>query len=220
MGSPDGVEAKSGTRYDEIPQHRVNIPSFSISKYPITWAQYQVIMIRNPSTKQASFLKARPNQADYPVKAPWHDAQEFCQELTLLIGQIVRLPSEAEWEYAARGGNQSNDYTYSGSNNLDEVAWYRDNSRDKRHPVGCKKPNELGIYDMSGNVLEWCEDIWYKNYNGAPTDGSAWISEGFEQIIRGGSWDGYSTNCRSCRRNGKYVNEHDIGFRVVLPLSA
>lgn len=198
----------------EKPIHKVNIKAFRISKYPVTQAQYQAVMGDNPS-----YFKGD----DLPVEnVSWNNAKAFCKQLSQMIGQEVRLPSEAEWEYAARGGNKSQGYTYAGSNDLNEVGWYNQNSGSKIHPVGQKKPNELGIYDMSGNVWEWCEDVWHDNYNdGAPTDGSAWITEGDQEkrLLRGGSWDFTAINCRSARRNwdnlGLWLNSR-FGFRVVV----
>jgi len=132
----------------------------------------------------------------------------------------VRLPNEAEWEYAAKGGNQGKGYEYSGSNNLDEVGWFTDNSGGKTHPVGQKKANELGIYDMSGNAWELCEDVQHENYNGAPTDGTAWLVGGEQdrRISRGGSWYSIALNCRSAYRYGRYTDDCNsyLGFRVVI----
>ncbi|MDV7396073.1 SUMF1/EgtB/PvdO family nonheme iron enzyme, partial [Arthrospira platensis SPKY1] len=105
-------------------------------------------------------------------------------------GGNYRLPTEAEWEYAARGGQKKKDTKFAGSDNLDEVGWWKNNSGGKTHPVGQKKTNELGIHDMSGNVWEWCADHWHVNYNGVPTDGSAWVSGGdsARRVVRGGAW--------------------------------
>ncbi len=204
----------------EKPIHRVSLREFLIGKYPVTQAQYQAVMGNNPSN-----FKGAQNPVE---KVSWHDAMEFCQKLSQKIGQKVRLPSEAEWEYASKGGNQSKGYEYSGSNNLDQVGWYDGYMViivmfvGKTHPVGQKKANELGIYDMSGNVWEWCEDIWHDNYNGAPTDGTAWLVGGEQnrRIWRGGSWRYYEGKCRSAYRGGSWddanLRHYDLGFRVVV----
>ena len=203
MGSNDDYEK---------PIHRVNLQEFLIGKYPVTQAQYQAVMGNNPSNFKA---------AQTPVEmVSWHDAMEFCQKLSQMTGRKVRLPSEAEWEYAAKGGNQSKGYKYSGSHNLDEVGWYCDNSRGQTHPVGGKKANEIGIYDMSGNVMEWNEDVWHNDYKGVPTDGSAWLVGGGlnRRIWRGGSWLGIANPCRAAFRfrfDADYRLKH-LGFRVVI----
>ena len=119
----------------------------------------------------------------------WYDCQEFIKKLNALTGQNFRLPTEAEWEYAARGGSKSQGYEYSGSNNLDDVAWYDSNSGDKTHDVATKKPNELGLFDMSGNVLEWCQD-WYGRdyYSSSPSSNPTGPASGSYRVQRGGSW--------------------------------
>ncbi|MBP0039062.1 MAG: SUMF1/EgtB/PvdO family nonheme iron enzyme [Roseofilum sp. SID1] len=201
---------------DEQPIHSVTVPKFRMGKYPITQAQYEAVMGNNPSSFNG---KKRPVE-----QVNWHEAREFCQKLSELIGQPVHLPSEAEWEYAARGGNQSKGYTHAGSNNLDEVGWYDSNSGSETHSVGSKKANELGIYDMSGNVSEWCEDDFNNDYHAAPTDGSARRSRNNSnttKVIRGGSWANDNSRDFRCAHRS-YFNPGDrsnfIGLRVVLPL--
>ena len=147
----------------------------------------------------------------------WKDCQKFISKLNRITGEHFRLPSEAEWEYAARGGNKSNGYLYSGSDNLDEVAWYNENSGNRTHNVGTKKANELGIYDMSGNVMEWCQD-WFGFYTVSSRINPTGPNTGSLRINRGGCWYSYPWYCRSLSRNkispdDSYFN---LGFRLAL----
>jgi formylglycine-generating enzyme required for sulfatase activity len=146
----------------------------------------------------------------------WNDIQQFLTKLNARTGKTYRLPTEAEWEYAARGGSSGRGYKYSGSNNLDEVAWYYGNSGSKTHPVGQKKANELGLYDMSGNVYEWCAD-WYGNYSSGAQTNPKGPSSGTLRVLRGGSWFNGAEFCRSADRfSDDPVNRYDfIGFRLV-----
>ncbi len=210
MGSPDSdFDAVSA----EKPQHQVKVNSFAIGKYPVTQAQYEAVMGKNPSRFQ--------NNPQNPVeKVSWNDAQAFCQKLSQITGKTYGLPTEAEWEYACRAGTTTRYYFGDNANQLGDYAWYDGNSRYKTHPVGDKKPNAWGLYDMIGNVCEWCEDNWHDNYIGVPTDGSAWIKNNNDndyRILRGGSWFSYPHSCRSAYRN--YLNRRDNssndGFRVV-----
>ncbi len=211
MGSPDSdPDAKSY----EKPQHQVKINSFAIGKYPVTQAQYQAVMGTNPS-----YFKINPQN---PVeRISWDDAQAFCQKLSQITGKTYRLPTEAEWEYACRGGTTTRFYFGDDANQLADYAWYDGNSGGKTHPVGQKKPNAWGLYDMSGNVWEWCEDNWHDSYKNAPSDGSAWLTnDNNYKLLRGGSWYDRPAYCRSASRvfylrrdiiDFNYV----IGFRVV-----
>ncbi|MFZ9740170.1 MAG: SUMF1/EgtB/PvdO family nonheme iron enzyme, partial [Prochlorotrichaceae cyanobacterium] len=197
--------------------HRVQLPTFHIGKYPVTQRQYQAVMNNNPSHFSGQ---------DNPVEqVSWHNAQAFCTELTKILkrqgGYEVNLPSETMWEWAARGATKSKGYTYAGSNKLDEVGWYYNNSGNKTHPVGQKKPNELGIYDMSGNVWEFCLDNWTKNARQLPLDGTPLTNGGDSHLraLRGGSFNYYARNARSADRN--WVR-HDFSgfngsFRLILP---
>lgn len=147
----------------------------------------------------------------------WDDCQEFIQKLNSLTGRNFRLPTEAEWEFACRGGNNSRGYKYSGSNDIDNVAWYDDNSGGKTHPVGTKAPNELGIYDMSGNVWEWCSD-WYADYTSYSQTNPTGPLSGSYRVIRGGGWGYFAVSCRSSRRNyydPMYRNRY-LGLRLAL----
>lgn len=219
-GLPEMVFVRGGTfqmgsnDHDrEKPIHSVTLSDFEIGKYPVTQKVWQEIMGNNPSHFKGC--------DDCPVEnVSWNDVQEFLKKLNQKYpGKNYRLPSEAEWEYAARGGQQSKGYTYAGSNDIGEVAWYAENSGRKTHPVGSKKANELGIYDMSGNVWEWCQDAWHENYQGAPTDGSAWISGGeqWQRVLRGGSWGNVPNYCRAAFRlwYDPILRYGGCGFRLV-----
>ena len=198
----------------EKPVHRVTLSSYLIGKHEVTQALWEEVMGNNPSHNKQG--------GDYLVETVnWDDCQEFIEKLNARTGTGMefRLPTEAEWEYAARGGDRSKGYKYAGSDNLDEVGWYKDNSGYHTHPVGGKKPNELGLYDMSGNVWEWCQD-WYGDYtNEAQTNPAGPQSGGF-RVLRGG---GYWSNARFCRvscrsRFGPGRGIDRLGLRLVLSL--
>ena len=197
----------------EKPPHQVKVNSFAIGKYPITQAQYQAVMGNNPS-----HFKNNPQN---PVEqVSWDDAQAFCQKLSQITGKTYRLPTEAEWEYACRAGTTTRYYFGDDANQLGDYAWGGENSNGTTHPVGQKKPNGWGLYDMSGNVWEWCEDDWHDSYAGAPDDGTAWIDNDncsqSEKCLRGGSWFSNPINCRSANRFRDNPDLHgsNIGFRV------
>lgn len=187
----------------EKPVHRVTVKDFSICKYPVTQAAWKKIMGEgnNPSYFKGDKL---------PVEnVSWNEAQIFIKKLNEITGENYRLPSEAEWEYAASGGQLSKGFKYSGSNDLGEVAWFRDNSDGKMHPIGQKQANELGLHDMSGNVLEWCEDIYHYSYEDSPSDSSAWTIDGKKdyRVLRGGSWNHIENQCQVSFRKGSLLNE-------------
>jgi len=205
MGSEDGES-------DEKPVHSVTLSDFYMMKTEVTQAQWREVMGANPSS-----FKGCDN---CPVEqVSWEDAQEFCEKLSQKMGKTVTLPTEAQWEYAARGGNKSKGYKYSGSNNLYEVAWYYSNSSKKTHPVATKKPNELGLYDMSGNVWEWCGD-WYASdyYQNSPNRNPIGSSSAVYRVLRGGSWEAKATNCRVANRNGEQLarSYSFMGFRCAV----
>ena len=194
---------------DEKPAHRVTLSGFYIGKYEVTQSLWRAVMCYNPSRFKGDNL---------PVEmVSWDNCQQFIKRLNALTGKNFRLPTEAEWEYAARGGNQSRHFQYSGCDNLDDVAWYGDNSNRKTHPVGTKRPNELGIYDMSGNVWEWCQD-WYGSYSSDAKTDPKGPSNGSRRVIRGGCWGNSARSCRSSIRDyyapdGCY---DDLGLRLAL----
>ena len=177
---------------NEKPVHRVTLSGYYIGMYEVTQELWEAVMGSNPSYHAAS---------QYPVESvSWNDCKEFVSRLSSLTGMIFRLPTEAEWEYAARGGNKSLHYKYSGSDHIDDVAWYWDNSGKKTHAVGTKSPNELGIYDMSGNVWEWCSDR-YGDYSAGAQTNPQGPSAGSDRVLRGGRWGSRARYCRVSNRD-------------------
>lgn len=201
---------------DEIPAHPVHLGTFYIGEYPVTQAVWKAAMADNPS-----YFKGDQRPVE---QVSWNDAQEFIGRLNSLTSKIYRLPAEAEWEYAARGGvhRQDDNYLYAGSDKLKDVGWYSENSERETKEVGLKYPNELGLYDMSGNLLEWCEDQWHDTYVGAPTDGSVWVDredgQGVVRVLRGGSWYDNPRACRVAYRNSyePASRDYSLGFRLAL----
>ena len=196
----------------EKPAHPVTLSSFNIGKYEVTQTQWQAVMGNNPSSNKGC--------GECPVESVnWNDIQEFIKKLKKLTGKRFRLPTEAEWEFAARGGNKSNGYTYSGGNNPWSVGWNTDNSNNRTHPVGQKQSNELGLYDMSGNVWEWCSDWFGKTYyaNSSSTNPKG-PSSGAKHVLRGGSFNYSASYCRVDYRyfNGPFSRYFNSGFRVAL----
>ena len=206
---------------NERPQHQVTVPSFFMGKYSVTQAQYQAIMGTNPSNFKGS---NRPVE-----RVSWNNAVAFCQELSQRAGKNYRLPSEAEWEYACRAGTTTR--FHFGEMITTDLANYNGNYTYGQEPKGvCRKEtrevgsfgvaNNFGLYDMHGNVWEWCQDSWHSSYKGAPTDGSAWLdteeNTNFKQL-RGGSWNHNPEGCRSAFRNYSNLDHNSsyIGFRVV-----
>jgi len=211
-------------------EHQVTLREFFIGKYPVTNAQWQAVMKAKGS---ANCDKKFQGDLQPVVGVSWHEARAFCLKVQEKAGRAVRLPTEAEWEYAARGGNQSKGYEYAGSNNLDEVGWYDKNSGAKTSPVGQKLANELGIYDMSGNVWEWCLDEWHDSYADKPDNlkkqgNQAWgdlnvdNNDNRYRLLRGGSWNYVARDCRSVirfRYNAR-VQNFNFGFRLLLASSS
>lgn len=212
----------------EQPVHPVIVEPFLIGKYPSTQGQWEMVIGYNPSEHNASVLPM--------VDVNWYDCQEFIRRLSLLSGRTFRLPSEAEWEYAARSGGKR--HKWSGTDSelyLDNYAWHFKNAEYEVYPVGLKQPNDLGIHDMSGNVWEWCQDRWHDNYCGAPSTGVAWEDtdeSGDERVVRGGSTtmqvfvrmgrivSDIGNNVRTASR-GRYSADlrfRDSGFRLVFQL--
>jgi len=225
MGSTNGDS-------DEEPVHSVTLSDFYISKYEVTQAEWIEVMGNNPS-----YFEGDNNPVE---NISWYDAVDFCNKKSVKDGlepvysgsgndtncdfskNGYRLPTESEWEYAARGGKNSKGYTYSGSNNIDEVAEYEGNNDKSTKAVGGKKPNELGIYDMSGNVWEWCWD-WYGDYSSLAQTDPVGPTSGSYRVYRGGSWGSSATNCRVASRNYSYptysyygptFSNISIGFRL------
>ncbi|MFY7849870.1 MAG: formylglycine-generating enzyme family protein, partial [Bacteroidia bacterium] len=198
---------------DEKPAHSVNISSFSIGKYEVTQEEWEAVMGSNPSNFS--------NCPKCPVEnVSWNDIQNFIDALNRQTGRQFRLPTEAEWEYAARGGNRSGGHKFSGSDNIASVAWYDGNSGSRTHPVGQKQANALGIYDMTGNVYEWCSDWYGENYySNSPVTNPRGPFSGTGRVLRGGSWRIVSTWCRisfRTRGNPDY-SSGSTGFRLVSP---
>ena len=195
---------------DEKPTHQVTLSSYYIGETEVTQALWKAVMGNNPSWFKGDNL---------PVEnVSWEDCQTFIGKLNGLTGKSFRLPTEAEWEYAARGGNRSNHTQYSGGSMIDDVAWYEGNSGGKTHSVKTKKPNELGLYDMSGNVLEWCQD-WYGYYgSNAQTNPTGGPGSGSYRVRRGGCWGSFERYCRSSfRRNySPGYRSYYLGFRLAL----
>jgi formylglycine-generating enzyme required for sulfatase activity/predicted Ser/Thr protein kinase len=218
MGTP---EEEDGHQKDESPQHRVKIQPFGMGKYPVTQLQWSLIMGNNPSRFRGDY---RPVDS-----VSWYEAKQFCDRLSELTGRKYRLPTESEWEYACRAHTttaySTGDYIgtdFANYNASHYCPLSNEQSRQTTTNVDQFMPNPFGLYDMHGNVWEWCEDWWHENYEGAPDDGSIWTAGGNPvlRVIRGGSWLYFYKSCRSGNRNWYFVDRaiDYLGFRVVCEL--
>jgi len=209
-----GCTAEQGSACwdNEKPAHSVTLSGYYIGKYEVTQGLWKAVMGVN---NNPSYFTGSDN---LPVETvSWNQVKVFIDSLNRKTGKTYRLPTEAEWEYAARGGNKSGGYKYSGSNTLGSVAWYGDNSGSKTHEVGTKSPNELGIYDMSGNVWEWVGD-WYASYTEGSQTNPTGPTTGSNRVNRGGGWSNGGRDCRVSIRDyyGPDNSGDYLGFRLVL----
>jgi formylglycine-generating enzyme required for sulfatase activity len=225
MGSPEDEINRSP---NESPQHSVTVPSFCMGKYPITQAQWHVVANRPQVERELNPNSSNFSGEDHPVEqVSWFDAQEFCSRLSKLTKREYRLPSEAEWEYAARAGTTSTfHFGETITTDLANYNWKKSYGRGSirsygTNTIGTFPPNVFGLYDMHGNVFEWCLDHYHNSYQGAPNDGIAWIDPNVandaHRILRGGSWCYKPHLCRSAFRNNYTPDSrfNYIGFRVL-----
>lgn len=204
------AEQASDAFSDELPTHKVTLSPFLIGKYEVSQTLWLAVMGENPSVNTGINL---------PVdNVTWNECQTFISKLNELTGKNFRLLTEAEWEYAARGGNKSKGYKYSGSNNLGDVAWYIDNSNNTSHAMGTKAPNELGIYDMTGNVMEWVSD-WKGSYSSGAQTNPTGPDSGTYRVNRGGSYGNVERLSRITNRNSidPNMSSKTMGLRLCLP---
>lgn len=218
-----GATAEQQEPYeDEKPPHRVTLTKdFYIGETEVTQALWKAVMGFTPTASGSQWSTASGLGDDFPAYyISYEDVQQFISQLNSLTGAQFRMPTEAEWEYAARGGSKSKGYQYSGSNNIGDVAWYEGNSGKKTHAVKTKKANELGLYDMSGNVWEWCSD-WKGDYTSSPAVDPTGLDSGGWRVYRGGSWYNDARGCRVAVRNGYFPSHRNnaFGFRLVLSSS-
>ncbi len=206
---------------DEMPSHKVTLKDYYIAETEVTQALWFAVMgttIRKQRDRVNSSWPLFGEGDDYPMYyVSYEDVEDFILLLNDLTGETFRLPTEAEWEYAARGGQKSMGFRYSGSDNIEDVAWYTENSEGKTHPVNMKRPNELGLYDMSGNVWEWCSD-WYGDYGGSAQTNPEGAIAGSHRVDRGGGWFISAKGCRVASRDGvgPTLRSNYIGFRLVM----
>ncbi len=210
MGNDNGLSP------DESPEHIVRLTDFSMSATEVTFAQYDRFCEATGRTKPGDNGWGRDSMP--VINVNWSDAYEYCEWASRVSGSAILLPTEAQWEYAARGGIKSKGCQFSGSNDINAVAWYSEDSEKRTHPVGTKLPNELGIYDMTGNVWEWCRD-WYGDdyYSSSPEKDPKGPATGQYHVLRGGSWMSNAPYCRISTRSSlrsDYISINN-GFRIV-----
>ena len=239
----EGGNFMMGTTYTEADRdrdevvHSVTVSSFYIGQTEITIGQYLIFANAtsshfpewlepgnsyniNSTSIDKDYYRAKgmsPDSLNYPITGiSWKDAEAFCEWLSDETGKVYRLPTEAEWEYAARGGVKSRNYKFAGSDSIKAVAWYYDNSLNRAHPVMLLQPNELGLYDMSGNVWEWCSD-WYDEYTKDPQINPKGPLNGKYRVDRGGAWSTFPERCRPTYRldDGPDLRDFNLGFRIV-----
>lgn len=209
MGSKDDPFINPSPSKDEMPQHEVFVKSFALAKFEVTQEQWYSIMGTLPSK-----FKGRTLPVD---GVSWDDAQEFIKKLNQKTGKRYRLPSEAEWEYAARAGSTTEFSFGDDVSQSHDYSWSFKNSNSQTHPVGEKFSNKFGLHDMHGNVWEWCQDCWNVNYVGAPNDGSPWLVEGCTfRVLRGGAWGRFESTLKSAYRYSAAaaIKGEEFGFRV------
>lgn len=204
-------EYSDNCNLEEKPSHNVKLSDFYIGMFQVTQGLWQAVMGDNPSIWKGENLPVE--------RVSWNDCQTFISRLNNLSGKQFRLPTEAQWEFAARGGNKSKGFIYSGSNDPDKVAWYKNNSLSITHEVGSKLPNELGIFDMTGNVWEWCNDLYNGNYYAiSPIESPEGALSGLFRVVRGGSWYTTTEFSRLTVRDSDRPDYRDIyvGLRLAL----
>jgi formylglycine-generating enzyme required for sulfatase activity len=235
-----GIKDYQKDRVDELPRHEVTVQPFFLGKYAVTQAQWRAVAVYEPIGEELNSDPSKFRGDKRPVeRVSWDDATEFCQRLSTKTGRKYRLPSEAEWEYACRAGTitpfhfgetlnddlanycaedqeiEGTTYKFKGAYGRGIVGKYRNETTE----VGQFPPNQFGLYDMHGNVMEWCEDNWHSSYEGAPVDGSAWVDSDQAdkcRLVRGGSWNFSPRSCRSADRYyyARYYSLNNVGFRV------